>query len=43
VRIALDEAEIPPRRAFDLAMTYAAGALRFSRAAAQEKVRKRGD
>jgi AcrR family transcriptional regulator len=40
VQIALDDSEVPPRRAYELAMTYAAGQLGFDAKSVQEKVPK---
>jgi AcrR family transcriptional regulator len=43
VQIALDDSDVPPTRAFELALGYAAGQLGFdvTNACAQKKVRKR--
>jgi AcrR family transcriptional regulator len=41
VQIALEDSEVPPQRAFDLAMRYAAAQLGFEFTTVQKKVRKR--
>jgi AcrR family transcriptional regulator len=41
VQIALDDADVPPRRAYDLAMRYVSTSLGFEWKPAQKKVRKR--
>ena len=43
VQIALDDSDVPPTRAFELALGYASGQLGFdtTNARAQKKVRKR--
>ncbi|HEY1623726.1 MAG TPA: TetR family transcriptional regulator C-terminal domain-containing protein [Streptosporangiaceae bacterium] len=42
VQIALDDSDVPPQRAFELALGYAAGQLGFDVKSVQKKVRKRG-
>jgi AcrR family transcriptional regulator len=41
VQIALDDTDVPPRRAYELALGYAAGQLGFDVQTVQKKVRKR--
>jgi AcrR family transcriptional regulator len=42
VQIALADSDVPPRRAYELALGYAAGQLGFDAEAVQQKIRNRG-